>query len=93
MNLTSENRKKLLESIRQWGDSEERIQGEKDHQDAIEAMLKDEMQIAPKHFKRIAKAYWADTVKKDAEDAAAQTDLFDAVRGQNVFPLNAAEPA
>ncbi len=83
--LTAEQHKKLLESIRQWGDSQDRIQAEQDHQAAIAAVLRDEMQISEKHFKRVAKAYWADTVKKDREDAEMQMELFDLTRGQESF--------
>lgn len=79
--LTAEQHKKLLESIRQWGDSQDRIQAEQDHQAALAAVLRDECQIAEKHFKKVAKAYWADTVKKDREDAEAQLEMFEAVRG------------
>lgn len=79
--LTAEQRSKLLESIRQWGQSQDRIQGEQDHQAALAATLKDECGIAEKHFKRLAKAYWADTVKKDREDAEAQLDLFEQAKG------------
>ncbi len=83
--LTAEQHKKLTESIRQWGASQDRIQAEQDHQAALAATLKDECQISEKHFKKVAKAYWADTVKKDREDAEMQLDLFEMVRGQNVF--------
>ncbi len=83
--LTAEQHKKLTESIRQWGESQDRIQAEQDHQAALAAILKDECQISEKHFKRVAKAYWADTVKKDREDAEMQLDLFEMVRGQNVL--------
>lgn len=79
--FTAEQHKKLVESIRQWGDSQDRIQAEQDHQAELAAVLRDQMQIAEKHFKRVAKAYWADTVKKDREDAEAQLDMFEAVRG------------
>lgn len=87
--LTREQHNKLLESIRQWGQSQDRIQGEQDHQAALAATLKDECGIAEKHFKRLAKAYWADTVKKDREDAEAQIDLFDTVKGCNIFAFGA----
>lgn len=83
--LTTEQHKKLLESIRQWGDSQDRIQAEQDHQAALAAVLRDECQISEKHFKRVAKSYWADTVKKDREDAEMQMDLFDLARGQESF--------
>lgn len=83
--LTAEQHKKLTESIRQWGASQDRIHAEQDHQAALAAILKDECQISEKHFKKVAKAYWADTVKKDREDAEMQLDLFEMVRGQNVF--------
>ena len=33
--LTAEQHKKLMESIRQWGDSQDRIQAEQDHQAAL----------------------------------------------------------
>lgn len=79
--LTSLQHAKLIESIKQWGDSQDRIQAEQDHQAAIAAVLLDELQIGEKHFKRVAKAYWADTVKKDREDAEAQLEMFEAVRG------------
>ncbi|MFZ1326874.1 MAG: hypothetical protein WAT67_12790 [Candidatus Contendobacter sp.] len=79
--LTAEQRQKLLESIRQWGDSQDRIQSEQDHQAALAETLKDECQISEKHFKRVAKAHWADTVKKDREDTEAQLDLFEIERG------------
>lgn len=79
--LTSEQRQKLLESIRQWGCSQDRIQGEQDHQTALAATLKYECGISEKHFKRVAKAYWSDTVKKDREDTEAQLDLFEMARG------------
>lgn len=79
--LTSLQHAKLIESIKQWGDSQDRIQAEQDHQAALAAVLRDEMQISDKHFKKVAKAYWADTVKKDREDAEAQLEMFEAVRG------------
>ena len=79
--LSAEQYSKLIESIRQWGDSEDRIQGEKDHQAALAAVLKDEYGISEKHFKRVAKAHWADTVKREREDAEAQLDLFEQARG------------
>jgi len=79
--LTAEQHLQLLESIRQWGDSQDRIQGEQNHQAALAATLKDECGISEKHFKRVAKAYWADTVKKDREDTEAQLDLFEMARG------------
>lgn len=79
--LTAEQHKKLLESIKQWGDSQDRIQAEQDHQAALAAALKVEMQISDKYFKKVAKAYWADTVKKDREDTEAQLEMFEAVRG------------
>ena len=79
--LTSEQRQKLLESIQQWGHSQDRIQAEQDHQAALAAVLRDKCQISEKHFKRVAKAFWADTVKKDREDAEAQLDLFEMSRG------------
>lgn len=50
--LTIEQHNKLLESIRQWGQSQDRIQGEQDHRAALAATLKDECGIAEKHFKR-----------------------------------------
>lgn len=81
--LTTEQHKKLLESIRQWGDSQDRIQAEQDHQAALAAVLRDECQISEKHFKRVAKSYWADTVKKDREDAEMQMDLFDLARSKD----------
>lgn len=62
--LTAEQRQKLLESIRQWGNSQDRIQAEQDHQAALAAVLRDECQISEKHLKRVAKAYWADIVKR-----------------------------
>lgn len=37
--LTAEQHKKLLESIKQWGDSQDRIQAEQDHQAALAAAL------------------------------------------------------
>ncbi len=83
--LTTEQHKKLLESIRQWGDSQDRIQAEQDHQAALAAVLRDECQISEKHFKRVAKSYWADTVKKDREDAEMQMELFELTRGQESF--------
>ena len=86
--LTSEQHKKLLESIRQWGQSQDRIQAEQDHQAALAAVLRDECQIADKHFKRVAKAYWADTVKKDREDIEMQSDLFDVVCGDDLWSLS-----
>lgn len=79
--LTFEQRQKLLESIQQWGHSQDRIQAEQDHQAALAAVLRDKCQIGEKHFKRVAKAYWADTVKKDREDAEAWLDLFEMSRG------------
>ena len=58
-----------------------------DHSDqaALAAVLRDECQISEKHFKRVAKSYWADTVKKDREDAEMQAELFDLTRGQESF--------
>lgn len=81
MGLTAEQHKQLSESIKEWGYSQDRIQGEQDHQTAIAAVLRDKCGINEKHFKRVAKAYWADTVKKDYEDATLQADLFDLARG------------
>lgn len=81
MGMTAEQHRVLTESIRQWGESQDRIVGEQNHQEALAAKLQDEMLIPKKHFKRVAKAYWADTVKKDREDAEAQLDLFEQVRG------------
>ena len=83
--LTAEQHKKLMESIRQWGDSQDRIQAEQDHQAALAAVLRDECHIAEKHFKKVAKSYWADTAKKDREDAEMQMELFDLTRGQESF--------
>ncbi len=83
--LTAEQRKKLLESIKQWGYSQDRIQAEQDHQAALAAVLRDECHISEKHFKKVAKSYWADTVKKDREDAEMQMELFDLTRGQESF--------
>lgn len=83
--LTTEQHKKLLESIKQWGDSQDRIKAEQDHQAALAAVLRDECQISEKHFKWVAKSYWADTVKKDREDAEMQAELFDLTRGQESF--------
>lgn len=89
--LTAEQHKKLKESIRQWGESQDRIKAEQDHQAALAAILKEECQITEKHFRKVAKAYWADTIKKDREDAEMQADLFEMVRGQNVFSLSEAQ--
>lgn len=89
--LTAEQHRKLTESIRQWGESQDRIRAEQDHQAALAAILKEECQISEKHFKKVAKAYWADTIKKDREDAEMQADLFEMVRGQNVFSLSEAQ--
>lgn len=47
--------------------------------------------MSEKHFKKVAKAYWADTVKNDREDAEMQLDLFEMVRGQNVFSFSEAQ--
>lgn len=79
--LTAEQYRKLIESIKQWGDSQDRIRGEQDHQKALAAAVMDAMQITEKNFKLVAKSYWADTVKKDREDAEAQLEMFEAVRG------------
>ncbi len=79
--LTSLLHAKLIESIKQWGDSQDRIQAEQDHQAALAAVVRDEMQVSEKHFKKVAKAYWADTVKKDRQDAEAQLEMFEAVCG------------
>lgn len=83
--LTAEQHKKLLESIKQWGDSQDRIQAEQDHQAALAAVVKGECQISEKHFRKVAKSYWADTVKKDREDAEMQMELFELTRGQESF--------
>jgi hypothetical protein len=83
--LTSLQHAKLVESIKQLGDSQDRIQAEQDHQAALAAVLRDECQISEKHFKKVAKAYWADTVKKDREDAEMQMELFEMTRGQESF--------
>lgn len=85
--LTSLQHAKLVESIKQWGDSQDRIQAEQDHQAALAAVLRDEFQISEKHFKKVAKAYWADTVKKDREDAEMQMELFEMISGQGSFSL------
>lgn len=85
--MTTAQRKTLAESIKQWGDSQTRIQAEKDHQDSLAAILKDEMQISPKHFKKVAMAYWNDTVKKDREDTESQLDLFEFARGFSVVDM------
>lgn len=87
--LTSEQRQKFLESIRQWGDSQDRIQGEQGHQAALATTLKTECNISEKHFKRIAKAYWADTVRKEREDAEAQLDLFEIAGGFSLASISA----
>lgn len=89
--LTAEQHRKLTESIRQWGESQDRIKAEQDHQAALAAIVKEECQITEKHFRKVAKAYWADTIKKDREDAEMQADLFEMVRGQNVFSLSEAQ--
>lgn len=89
--LTAEQHQQLLESIRQWGNSQDRIQAEQDHQAALAANLKDKCQINEKHFKRVAKAYWADTVKKDRADTEAQLDLFEQARGFSLVSLTARE--
>ncbi len=78
--LTAEQHLQLLESIRQWGYSQDRIQSEQDHQAALAAVLKNKCGINEKHFKRVAKAYWADTVDKDRLDAETQLDLFEQSR-------------
>ncbi|MER2512319.1 MAG: hypothetical protein ABTR20_13410 [Candidatus Competibacter sp.] len=78
--LTAEQHLQLLESIRQWGCSQDRIQSEQDHQAALAATLKNKCGINEKHFKRVAKAYWADTVDKDRLDAETQLDLFEQSR-------------
>lgn len=79
--LTTEQHQKLIESIRQWGESQTRIQAEQDHQAALAAILKGECGISEKHFKRVAKAYWDDKVEKDRADAELQLDIFEQVRG------------
>lgn len=89
--LTAEQHKKLTESIRQWGKSQDRIQAEQDHQAALASTLKEECQISEKHFKKVAKAYWSDTIKRDREDAEMQLDLFEMVRGWDVFSLSEAQ--
>lgn len=89
--LTAEQHKQLLESIRQWGQSQERIQAEQDHQSALAATLKDECQISEKHFKKVAKSYWSDTVKKDRADAESQLDLFEQARGFSLVSLSRVE--
>ena len=53
--------------------------------DALAAVLRDECHIAEKHFKKVAKSYWADTAKKDREDAEMQMDLFDLARSKDPY--------
>ena len=85
--MTAEQRNILLECIKQWGESQERIQGEKNHQDAVSAKVMDELRISEKHFKVLARAHWRDTVQEDREDAEAQADLFALAKGANVYGI------
>ena len=89
--MTTDQRRTLVESIKQFGDSQARIQAEQDHQAALAAMLKDSHGIEPKHFRRVAMAHWKDEVAKQRGDAEAQLDLFELVRGMNVVAMREVE--
>lgn len=78
--MTPETRKTLLDLIAEYGNSLERIQGEKDLLKAIEARAVCECAVGLKAFKTVATAHWADTTGKVRDDLEAQLDLLDTVR-------------
>lgn len=82
--MTPETRKTLLDLIAEYGNSLERIQGEKDLLKAIEARAVVECGVALKPFKTVATAHWADKAATAREDLEAILDVFEVVRGLEV---------
>ena len=74
--MTAEHRKLLDDSIAEWGASQDRVLGEKEHQKAIAEKMKVMLNILPAHFAKVATAYWKNSAELERKRAEDQYDLF-----------------
>lgn len=79
--MTPETRKTLLDLIDKYGNSLERIQGEKDLLKSIEDRVLDHYQVPTKTFRTVATALWKDKTTDLHDDLSQTLDLLDTVRG------------
>jgi hypothetical protein len=81
--MNTEIRIKLLDLVKEYGDSLLRMDAEKDIQKAMAERAELECQVKPAHFKKSALAYYKDKVKITRDDLEEQLDLLDVIRGDS----------
>lgn len=75
--LLAEQSKKLIDSISRWCTSQNRIKIEEANQAVIAATLREELNIDPEDFRRLAEAVWAEDVAKYRQSAESQLALLE----------------